>query len=238
MASENIWRELQLAREQGIPVVTSMGDLAASGGYYIAAPSDSIFAEPNTLTGSIGVVGIVPNFSDLAREELGVTFDTVNTGEFSSAFSVVFPFSERERDIIQNAIEDTYDTFVLRVAEGRNLSVEQVRALAKGRVYTGQDALGLGLVDRLGGLDEAIAAAASLADLDLDDVRIKQYPEVKTPQEELIAELTGQGDDNGDIRVVDPLLRAELGGLYERYRGYRQLLEASGPQMVMLEELR
>ena len=235
MASENIWRELQLAREAGIPVVTSMGDVAASGGYYIAVATDSIYALANTITGSIGVIGIVPNFNTLMEDRLGITFDTVNTGRYSNAFSTVIPLESDEEAIIQEAIDDIYDHFVGRVAAGRNMSTEAVKRLAKGRVYTGEDALELGLVDRIGGLDEAIAAAARMADLELDDARISEYPKVATPLEELLAELSGDGDDGNDIALLGPLLRRELPAEAAQLAQLRQLFRVNGPQMIMLE---
>ena len=236
MASENIWRELKLAQEAGIPVVTSMGDVAASGGYYIATATDSIFAEPNTITGSIGVIGVIPNFSELMTERIGVTFDTVNTGEYSNAFSTVFPFTAGEEAIIQESIEDVYEHFVNRVAEGRNLSEARVKQLAKGRVYTGERALELDLVDALGGLDEAIAAVGRMADLDLDDVRISEYPKIKSPEEQLIAQFTG-GDDEPALSLMHQLLRAELGDGFDAYLEAKSLLSCKGPQMRMTERL-
>ncbi len=237
MASENIWRELQLARDQGIPVVTSMGDLAASGGYYIAAATDSIYAEPNTLTGSIGVVGILFNFSRLMEDKLGVHFDTVNTGKYSNAFSPVLPFSEQDREFLQEGVDDIYELFVRRVAEGRNMPVSRVKELAKGRVWTGEAALERGLVDRIGGLDEAINAVARMADLDLDDVRISEYPEVKDPLEQLIEQLAGKDKEDRSINISDALLTREFGDAYKAYRRAKMLSELKGPQMLMLEEL-
>ena len=238
MASENIWRELHLATEAGIPVVTSMGGVAASGGYYIAAPSDSIFAEPNTLTGSIGVVAIIPNVNELMNDKLGVTFDTIGTGRYTNALSPVIPYSSADMAFFQESIDEIYTLFVNRVAEGRGLPEARVRQIAKGRVWTGRDALDVGLVDRLGSLDEALAAAADLADLELDDVRVVEYPRLKSPREQLIAELTGQDEDEGEIRLGEALLRRELGDVYERVAAARQLLTGGGaPQMRMYETL-
>ena len=237
MASENIWREVRLAREAGIPVVASMGDVAASGGYYIAVATDSIFARANTITGSIGVIGLLPNVSTLMEDRLGITFDTVNTGRYSNAFSPVIPLESDEEAIIQESIDRIYRHFVSRVAEGRDMSVGEVRRLAKGRVYTGEDALALGLVDRLGGLDDAIAAAARMADLDLDGARISEYPKVATPLEEIVARLSGQDDDEDDIRVLTRALRhggyPELGVLGESY----QLIRVKGPQMIWTDQV-
>ncbi len=237
MASENIWRELQLAKEAGIPVVTSMGDLAASGGYYISMASDSIFAQPNTITGSIGVIGIIPNVSRLMDEKMGINFDTVSTGKYSNSFTTVIPWSENDKEIVQEGVDDIYNHFIMRVKDGRNMQEAKVRQLAKGRVYTGQDALGLGLVDRIAGLEEAIASAAGIADIDLEEARIVEYPKVKSPQEELIAEITGQNKDKGDIKIIEPFLRREFGSAYEVYRQAKELQAQEGIQMRMTETL-
>ena len=237
MASENIWREVQLARDEGIPVVTSMGDYAASGGYYIAAGSDSILAQPNTITGSIGVVAIIPNFSDFLDERLGITFDTVNTGSASSALSPVIPYSDNDLAFFDESIEDIYELFLQRVADNRGMTPERVAALAKGRVYTGQDALALGLVDELGDLEDAIELAARMAGLDLEDARIAEYPKLKSPQEALVAALTGQDDEPSSLRLTESLLRRELGEPYELLSEARRLSQVRGPQLVLLERL-
>lgn len=237
MASENIWRELQLAKEAGIPIITSMGDLAASGGYYIAMASDSIFAQPNTITGSIGVIGIIPNVSRLMDDKLGINFDTVSTGRYSTSFSSVIPWSESDKVIVQEGVDDIYNHFIKRVTEGRGMQEAKVRRLAKGRVYTGQDALGHGLVDRLAGLEEAIASAARLADVDLSEARIVEYPKMKSPQEQIIAQLTGKDEDKGDIKIMEPLLRRELGSAYEVYQQAKQLQTQQGIQMRMPQTL-
>ena len=235
MASENIWREIQLLREGGIPVIASMGDYAASGGYYISVACDSIYALDNTITGSIGVIGIVPNFSPLLNDKLGIHFDTVNTGRFSNAFTTVFPLTATERDYLQEGVNDIYEHFISRVAAGRNLPHQRVAALAKGRVYTGEDALTLGLVDRIGGLEDAIAAAARMADLNVEEVRLSEYPKIKEPLEVLTEQLTGQDDDDHQIRVIGPMIEREFGMDLGRLYELRTLTQARGPQMRMLE---
>ncbi len=237
MASENIWREIQLARDQGISVVTSMGDVAASGGYYMAVASDSIFALSNTITGSIGVIGIVPNFSPLMNDRLGVHFDTVNTGRFSSAFSAVIPFTAQEKSIIQEQIVDIYNHFISRVATGRNLPTATVARLAKGRVYTGEDALALGLVDRLGDLDDAIDAAARMANLERGKARISEYPKVATALEQILEEVSGTDSDERRIKLLAPLLKREFGSDWTQVDRIQRLLRCTGPQMLMLETL-
>ena len=237
MASENIWRELKLAGEEGIPIITSMGDVAASGGYYIAMPSDTIYAEPNTITGSIGVVGIVPNFGRMLEDQAGIHFDTVRTGEYAASFSAVVPWSEQEKQFVQEGIEEVYELFTSRVAEGRGLPLSTVKRYAKGRVYSGQDALDLGLVDRLGSLDDAIANAARLTEYELEELRIASYPRLRDPQEELIEELLGNGSDKRSVSLRDQTMSAVLGQHYEPLRPWLNLLDQSGPQAVMLERV-
>ena len=238
MASENIWRELQLAREAGIPVIASMGDVAASGGYYISVACDSIFALDNTITGSIGVIGIVPNFSRLLGDKMGIHFDTVNTGRYSNAFETVFPLTTTERDFLQESVNDIYEHFISRVATGRKLTPARVAQLAKGRVYTGEDALELGLVDRLGGLDEAIAAAAGMTGIDLDELRISEYPKIKDPIQLLTEQITGEGDDDHKIRVLGPLIEQEFGMDLRQLYEIRALTQTKGPQMRLMESVR
>lgn len=162
-ASETIQREIGLARER-MPVVVSFGTVAASGGYWIATDSDRIFAQPNTITGSIGVFGIMPNFQEIANR-FGVTFDEVKTSKFADIFSVVRPKTEEEMARIQEMVDEIYQDFLVRVAEGRDMSVERAHELAQGRVWSGKDALDRNLVDEIGGLGEAIAYAGEKAGL-------------------------------------------------------------------------
>ena len=237
MASENIFRELKLAKEQGIPVVTSMGGVAASGGYYIAMASDSIFAEPNTITGSIGVVAILPNVSRFMGEKLGITFDTVNTGRYSNALTPVIPYSEKDRAFLQERITEIYELFLTRVAEGRNMPIARIRELAKGRVYTGQDAKELGLVDAMGGLDRAIAAAATLAGVE-GDFKVSNYPRRKNPQEQLIEELLNQGkDDQIKAEWLEAELSSRFGKTVADWMKWQRLHADGRPQALMLETL-
>jgi protease-4 len=175
LASETIWRELEVARQDGKPVIVSFGDVAASGGYYIACGADSIFASPNTITGSIGVFGVIPDMQDFFRNKLGVTFDAVKTAPYADAGTVTRPLNEGERRIIQNSIDRIYAQFKQRVAQGRRRDTAYIDSIAQGRVWSGADALRLGLVDRIGGLQQAIASAARLAKL--NDYGIKEYPE-------------------------------------------------------------
>jgi protease-4 len=178
LASDVIWRETQLARSEGKPVVVSMGDLAASGGYYISSGADSIFAQPNTITGSIGVFGIIPNFSAFFKNKLGVTFDAVKTAANADIGTVSRPMTPAEKQIIQAEVDTVYHTFKSRVSEGRKKDPAFIDSIAQGRVWTGARALQLGLVDKLGGLEDAIACAARMAKL--KEYSIREYPEPRS----------------------------------------------------------
>lgn len=223
LASEDIWHEIELTKEAGKPVVVSMGDLAASGGYYIAANADSIFASPSTLTGSIGVFAMMPQVQELFNQKLGIHMDTVATGPLSTAFSPFYEFSEKEALIFQGEINKTYARFKKRVSEGRNMTPEQVEEIAQGRVWTGQAALNVGLVDGLGELDRALRSAATLAGL--EEYRIKEYPKVKPPLEQFLEELTGKDD-----RLKSRLIKEELGEYAPLYEYYQELKNMEGPQ--------
>ncbi len=188
LASDVIWREVDLLREEK-PIVVSMGDVAASGGYYISAAADSIFAQPNTITGSIGVFGLIPNMQGLMNDKLGLSFDEVKTGEYADfLINVDRPLSGEEEAILQRSVNRVYDTFMKRVADGRDISVQQVDSIGQGRVWTGEQALAIGLVDRLASLDEAVEAAAAMAKL--EDYRLVQYPAVKQPFENIMGTST------------------------------------------------
>jgi protease IV len=227
LASEIIWRELQLCREAGKPVIVSMGDVAASGGYYIACNATKILAEPNTITGSIGVFGLIPNAGGFLRDKLGVTYDTLKTGKYSVALSgnVYYEFNEDEGKIIQGLIDTTYHDFLSRVAEGRKMSIADVDSIAQGRVWTGKKALALGLVDSLGGLQDAINIAAKTAKL--KDYRLSEYPSAKTGIERLISKLKGD-----DASSAQAFLKQQLGAeLYEQYRHVQMMRTMQGVQM-------
>ncbi len=178
LASDVIWREVMLAKAVK-PVVVSMGDVAASGGYYISAPASKIFAEPTTITGSIGVFGMIPNMKGFFNDKLGLTFDGVQTHKYAGMMTVYRPLTEEEKGIIQGFIDNFYATFTQRVAEGRGMQVAQVDSIGQGRVWTGVDAKRIGLVDELGGLEAATAEAARMAHLEKGEYRIVGYPEQK-----------------------------------------------------------
>ena len=209
LASENIWRELSLARQEK-PVVVSFGDVAASGGYYISCAADSIFAEPNTITGSIGVFGIIPNMESFFKNKLGVTFDGVKTGEYADA-GIFHPLSDEEKKMIQHSIEMTYQQFKKRVADGRKKDTAYVETIAQGRVWIGNDAMANGLIDHFGGLQDAVDCAARLAKI--SDYRLRELP---APQN-IFDRLLGSSSDNYSSKM-----REELGN--ENFKIYNELL--------------
>jgi len=188
LASEIIWREVQLTSEVK-PVVISMGNLAASGGYYISCAADYIFAQPNTITGSIGVFGMIPNIQGLMNDKLGITVDGVKTNHSSDFGSIMRPFTPEEGAFIQKQIEDFYEVFIGRVADGRGITTADVDSIGQGRVWSGINAIEIGLVDEIGGLDDAVKKAVSLADLG-DDYRIWEYPEAEDFVEKLMSDMS------------------------------------------------
>jgi len=176
MASENMWREITIARKEK-PVILSFGDVAASGGYYMSCNADSIFAESNTITGSIGVFSILPNMQKFFKNKLGITFDEVKTAPDANELSVSKPLTEMQKRYFQNEVDSIYHTFKSRVADGRKKNIEYVDSIAQGRVWLGEKGLQLGLVDRLGGLQDAVDCAARMAKV--SDYRLSEYPEPK-----------------------------------------------------------
>lgn len=173
-ASEQIWEALEYFKSKGKPLYVSMGDYAASGGYYISCPADSIFADFTTITGSIGVFGLIPDFSGLVTDKLGVTFSTVETNKNAAGISILEPMTPDQYTAMQKSVEDIYELFTKRVANGRNLEIDYVKNIAEGRVWVGADAVKLGLVDALGSLDDAIGAMADHIGLTKSD--IVSYP--------------------------------------------------------------
>jgi protease-4 len=221
LASENILRELDLCKQAGKPIVVSMGDVAASGGYYIACHADSIFAEPATITGSIGVFGMIPILDKTMRNKLGITFDTVRTQKFSAFGSTVYDFSPEESQLIQDRVDWIYQDFLGKVAAGRNRTVEQINEVAQGRVWPAARAKEFGLVDELGDLDRALSAAAKLANL--EKYRTAEYPQTKTGLEQLLDQLMNKDDRDENVRAW--AIRQELGEFYPLYKtmqGFRQ----------------
>jgi protease-4 len=181
LASDIIWREIDLLKKEK-PVVVSMGDVAASGGYYIACGADSIFADANTITGSIGVFSVIPNAEKFLKNKLGITFDRVKTGQYADAPSATRALTVTEQKFLQSGVDSVYHTFTSRVAAGRQKSVDYIDSIAQGRVWTGADAIKVGLVDKIGTLNDALASAAKMAKL--KGYSIKSYPESRSFIEE------------------------------------------------------
>ncbi len=222
IAADQIWREVELASRVK-PVIASMGNVAASGGYYIAAPANTILANPTTITGSIGAFATIPNAQKLLNDKLGITFDVVKTNQYADFGSFYRPLNNAEKEYLQAGIEKTYDDFVSRVALGRNMTKEAVDSIGQGRVWSGIDAQKIGLVDRMGGLTDAIALAAEMAGL--DQYRIISLPAQEDPYQKLIKELSG------NIRTS--ILKKELGASYRYYQDLKELVENNGIQMRM-----
>lgn len=220
LASDVIWREVVLTKKVK-PVVASMGDVAASGGYYIACAASKIIASPNTITGSIGVFGLVPNLKGLFNNQLGITFDNVKTNNYADFGTVNRPLTESEENIYQTNVENVYQTFISHVAEGRNMSTDQVDSIGQGRVWSGADAKEIGLVDEFGGLNKAIETAAQLAKI--ENYRIVSYPEQKDPLTKIIEELSGKSDNS-------ILLKKEFGDVYEYYKFVKDVKNMEGVQ--------
>jgi len=219
MASDNLWREIQLTADS-IPVVVSMSNYAASGGYYISAPATKIFAQPTTLTGSIGVFGLFPEASNLMENKLGITSDVVKTNKNADILSFFREMNSNEQMIYQQHIDRTYNEFVNRVSNGRGIDKEKVDEMGQGHVYCGNDALDLNLVDYIGGLPEAIEEAARLASL--EDYEIKEYPKEEDPYERLMKSLTGD--------IKSKIIRKELGEMARYYDDINELRTLSGVQ--------
>ncbi|MEN8929103.1 MAG: signal peptide peptidase SppA [Flavobacteriales bacterium] len=200
LASDVIWREIELIKKTGKPVVVSMGDLAASGGYYISCNADRIFAQENTITGSIGVFGMIPNAEKFFENKIGITFDRAKTNEHADLMSFSKPLSQEEYDVIQKEVDRIYDDFISKVSVGRGITKEQVDSIGQGRVWSGQDALDIKLVDEIGGIDEAVAHAAKLANL--EKAYVMDIPaQKKNPLEDII-NLLNQGNDEENAKIL------------------------------------
>ncbi len=224
LASDIMWRELELAKAAGKPYVASMGDVAASGGYYVACNADTIYAEPNTITGSIGVFGMIPSMEDMLKNKVGVTFDTVKTGPFSHGLTPVFDISPAEGKIIQAGVEEFYEIFLKRVADGRDMSRDEVHAIAQGRVWTGEKALEIRLVDAMGGLDDALTTAANLAGL--SQYRVAEYPKIKDQFERILDEL--QNKDQASI--TQRAVQSELKKVFPYFDYVQEVVQMKGVQ--------
>lgn len=223
LASDVIWREISLARKEK-PVVVSMGDVAASGGYYIACNADSVFANANTITGSIGVFSIVPNFQSFFKNKIGITFDGVKTAPYADMGSGERPLNEAEKRFFQAGTDSVYHTFKTRVADGRKKEMDYVDTIAQGRVWTGSRALQVGLIDRIGTLQDAMACAAGMAKL--SDYSVKEYPEKKSIFEQIM--------NTYKRSIKTNLIKEEIGA--EQFRAFKELKKVK--QMIGVPQTR
>jgi protease-4 len=224
LASETIWRELSMAK-QDKPVVISFGDVAASGGYYISCAGDSIFANPTTITGSIGVFGIIPNMQGFFKNKLGITFDGVKTGPYADAGTMTRPMNENEKKMVQAEIDNIYAVFKKRVADARKKDTVYIDSIAQGRVWTGQRALDIGLIDKFGGLNDAVQCAARMAKI--SDYYLREYPEPVNFLDQLFGRSTPMNFNNQ--------LKEELGEEnYKLFDEMRKIREISGKMQARL----
>jgi protease-4 len=217
LASDVMWRETTLAKKAK-PFIVSMGDVAASGGYYIACAADKIVASEKTITGSIGVFGVIPNMEGFFNNKMGITFDGAKTNDHADMMSVFKPLTGEEKDIIQIGVEKIYDDFITKVATGRGMTKEAIDSIGQGRVWVGNDALEIGLVDEIGGLNRAIDIAQEMAEL--EDFKLENYPKRKDPIEQFIEELTG----NLETRFM----KAKLGENYKYYQKMESVTKNTG----------
>jgi len=217
-ASEQIWHALSMLKAKK-PLIVSMGDYAASGGYYISCMADKIIAQPNTITGSIGIFGVIPNIKGL-NEKLGLSYDGVKTNKMSDGISINRSFTPEEHDLMQNYVNRGYELFVKRCAQGRKMKVEQIKAIAEGRVWTGEDAIKIGLVDKIGGLNDAIKLAVEKAKL--SSFNLKEYPE----KEDFTAKLLKSLTEDVETRIM----KAQLGEQYSILKKIKSLDKINGIQ--------
>lgn len=227
LASDVIWKEVKLTAEKK-PVIASISDVAASGGYYVVMACDKIYAQPTSLTGSIGIFGVLFNAEELLEEKLGITFDNVRTGEFSDMYTITRPLTSFEKEIIQKEIERGYDIFTSKAAEDRNMTKDDLLKIASGRVYSGYEALNNGLVDEFGTLEDAIEDAAETAGL--EEYTVTYYPTQKTFLEQIMYDLS---DD-----IQTRFMKIKLGDLYPYYEKVMELNNYLGPQARMPYELK
>ncbi|WP_316738960.1 signal peptide peptidase SppA [Pedobacter aquatilis] len=222
LASDVIWREIVLTKKEK-PVIASFGDVAASGGYYIGCAADSIFVQPNTITGSIGVFGLIPNFQNLMTNKLGITFDGVKTGKYADIMATNRPMTEGERFIIQNELNRIYSGFVSRVADGRKKSKTYIDSIGGGHVWIGTDAVQIGLADKIGSFNDAINSAAKKAKV--KDFKVVEYPDVIDPLKSFL--------EQGTDRIKTYYTKQELGDNYMLYQQMKKVMASSGIQMRM-----
>jgi protease-4 len=227
LTSDLIWREIELTKKTK-PVVVSMGNLAASGGYYIACNANTIFAEANTITGSIGVFGILPNFTQLSQK-IGINTETVKTHQNAAEYSPFQPLDSDFRAVTQESVERIYAVFVNRVAAGRKMTFEQVDAVGQGRVWSGSEALKIGLVDKIGGMDDALAAAAKLGKI--KTYKTQNYPEYEKTFKDMFAGFPF-------AKTKESLIKEEIGAEnYEIFQKVKKISTQKGIQTMMPFEI-
>jgi len=224
LASDVIWREVMLTKKVK-PIIVSMGDVAASGGYYISCAADSIFAQPNTITGSIGIFAILPNMQKLFNDKLGITFDGVKTGQYADLGNTSRPLTPAERQILQNQINHGYDDFTKAVAAGRHKTQAYINSIGQGRVWTGEQALKIGLVDRLGNIADAVKSAAKKA-------KIKDYKLVAYPEQKSVLNRLGE---SFSIQMKTRMLKSELGENYPIYEQIKNLTSTMRTPLARME---
>lgn len=228
LASDVMWREIQLTAKKK-PVIASMSDVAASGGYYMAMGCDTIVAQPNTITGSIGIFGLIFNVTDFMNNKLGITFDGVGTSPHADWPTATREMTDFEKGMIQKSVNEGYETFTRKAAEGRKMSVEKLKSLAQGRVWSGVEAKQNGLVDVLGGVDDAIKIAAKAAKLKEGDYRVRYYPEKKRPFNEMVEKLLGDNEEEATNKA--------LGDMAPYVKMYKKLMNMGGMQARMPFEM-
>lgn len=226
LASDVIWRETVLA-QKAKPFIVSMGDVAASGGYYISCAADRIFAQPNTITGSIGVFGMIPNAQKALSEKLGITIDTVNTNKHSDVGTILRGATPVEYEYIQQSVEHIYDVFITKVATGRKTTKNNIDSIGQGRVWSGADAIKINLVDELGGINDAIAYAAKQAKV--SDYKLLELPKQKDPLQELL----GNTKEEMETRSM----KSNLGETYLYVKQIRNVLQMKGVQARLPYEM-
>lgn len=231
LASDVMWREIELTKKVK-PVFASMGDLAASGGYYMAMGCDTIVAQPTTITGSIGIFGMLFNAQELLNDKMGITMDGVKTHAFANSPSVTREMSPVEKQFIQNSVNQGYETFTSKAAKGRKMTNEKLKSLAGGRVWTGEQAKSNGLVDVLGGLEDAVELAAKKVKLKEGDYRVRYYPTPKSDFELFMSKLSDKGDDaylRQYFGILAPMIK-EI-----QYLGKSETLQARLPYTISIQ---
>ena len=235
-ASDVIWHELTLARQEGKVIVSSFGDVAASGGYYIAMASDSIFAEPNTITGSIGVFSVIPGLQNALKTKLGVSFDTVKTGKYAAGINLWYNINDDEGKLLQQSTDSIYEKFLNRVAVCRNKTRDQIHAVAQGRVWSMPQAIEMGLVDRTGNLETAINAAAAKAGL--KTFKRAEYPKLKDPLNQLVEKYTKNKSSDDGLAAIKAFDKSTNSGFATYFYEMLTLNKMNNPQMRLVNTIK